>query len=427
MIREEQFDISGSHGYKGLDLEEERTESNRPFWHKDKFGWHSAKNPLQFAAHRGNLRAVQLLLEEGADPNPKVRFLDECPLYDAILAYSENEANREERFNILKLLLEKGADCNARDDDGGLTPFLDALECRDLECIKLLMEHGADVTEQDDGGRTVLHYAAKNRSVDVIRYIMSLYRGQGLDIDSRDMDERTALHYAADRNQTEVCEILLRNGANVNSICEEYQTPLTSAVGRRDVSVDLLRKLLEYGANVNDKAKDKSALQIASYSWDSSEPVSKTDAAKFLIQQIVRMEYLNLPTNECDREIIEGNDYYREYSKICLQEFQDMKLAKFYNNVSIHDIFMGSEIVISNYAKNEDLIKALESGTYEERFPIYFTDLENKFHTEIEKQRLRRAAAISLSCIFKFNDPSHIVNQTILSYMKDEDLKFLEM
>lgn len=89
--------------------------------------------------------------------------------------------------------------------------------------------------------------------------------------------------------------------------------------------------------------------------------------------------------------------------------------------------FLESKGVISGYARNEELVTALEGKAYEKCFPIHFTYLRNQFDAAVEKQRLRKSVARTLCDLFKMNHPYHMAIQKILSYMKDNDLKFLKM
>ena len=47
-------------------------------------------------------------------------------------------------YDLVKLLLENGADVNVRDDDGN-TPLTNALSNGDKEMMKLLLKYGADI------------------------------------------------------------------------------------------------------------------------------------------------------------------------------------------------------------------------------------------------------------------------------------------
>lgn len=131
---------------------------------------------------------------------------------------------------------------------------------------------------------------------------------------------------------------------------------------------------------------------------------------------------MDLQINEYDRQTIENENCYREYYRRCLHELEDMKEMKLYNNVSIFDIFMKSPQVISRYARNEELVRAFQEIDFSYKFPVYFAWLKVKFCAEVEKQRLRHMVAKYLANVFKFNDPSHQVNQKILSFLSDENL-----
>lgn len=81
-----------------------------------------------------------------------------------------------------------------------------------------------------------------------------------------------------------------------------------------------------------------------------------------------------------------------------------MKKERFYGNVSVFTILMESEQVISGYARNEELITALDKQDYGSKFRMYFSWLKERFYDEVKKQRVIKIAAINLSNIFKFND-----------------------
>ena len=55
-------------------------------------------------------------------------------------------------------MLERGADPNAKDDDG-LTPLHDAALWGHVEIVKILLERGADPQIADNGGHIPLDYA----------------------------------------------------------------------------------------------------------------------------------------------------------------------------------------------------------------------------------------------------------------------------
>jgi ankyrin repeat protein len=94
--------------------------------------------PLGLASFFGQVEAVRLLIERGAEVNSASRNpMKVMPLHSAA-ATSEPDVRRE----IARILLEAGADANARQQDG-FTPLMAADQHGDAGLRELLVEHGA--------------------------------------------------------------------------------------------------------------------------------------------------------------------------------------------------------------------------------------------------------------------------------------------
>lgn len=268
--------------------------------------------PLHYAVDSSNLSAVQLLLQHGADMSLKDLF-GRTPLHYASFLRTENS------YDIYKLLLENGANCNDKDCLDGASPFLCAIGTGDLRIVQLLLIHGADVAAMDSRyGNTVLHYAAKNQNTDVIEFILD----QGFPIESSSEEDYSALHHAARSGNFKACEILLRRGAMVNRRSSKTnETPLSLAVKPDFRSIEkprIVQTLLEHGANVADKVGGRSILEIAEMGSESIR--------NLLMSHIAKMKYLNVNINDYDQRTIEGNAYYRSYYQMCLLEFEKMTI-----------------------------------------------------------------------------------------------------
>jgi uncharacterized protein len=101
-------------------------------WAEDGF------QPLGLASFFGHVEAARLLVERGADVNSASRNdMKVAPLHSAAA-----EKDPATRYELATVLLEHGADPNARQQDD-FTPLMAADQQGDARLRELLVEHGA--------------------------------------------------------------------------------------------------------------------------------------------------------------------------------------------------------------------------------------------------------------------------------------------
>ncbi|SRR5216684_314492 len=106
--------------------------------------------------HNGHLETVQLLLKAGVD----------CRSDSAALL---TEAVREKKLQILNLLLENGAEPDARGGRGA-TALMWAAAFDDLSYLQLLLDYGANPSVRDDDGHTAIDWA-RREGRDVVQFM----------------------------------------------------------------------------------------------------------------------------------------------------------------------------------------------------------------------------------------------------------------
>ena len=189
---------------------------------------------LMYAAMTGRTEVVKLLLEAGADINVK-NDRDQTALHVPLdIRNSDYQKSRGGRYRLskdtIKMLLDKGADVNLKDKDGR-TPLHLAAESADGDIVKLLLDKGARVSEKDDeSGFTALHHAARFGNKDAAELLIA----RGADINAKDKQGHTPLQVAVNHDH-KVAELLMNRGAESNIRTESGRTLLQLAQERKEI------------------------------------------------------------------------------------------------------------------------------------------------------------------------------------------------
>ena len=166
-------------------------------------------NALQRAAADHDAHMVRFLLRQHADleaaDNEGAR-----PLHLAVRPSAETtDGERAARVEVQGALLAAGARVTATDASGA-TPLHWAALHGDLEFARLLLEHGADIQAREPGeGMTPLHVAAAGGDTDLVKLLLE----RGADAGARDRAGRRPLDVARMSNCAEAADVLRHHTA----------------------------------------------------------------------------------------------------------------------------------------------------------------------------------------------------------------------
>lgn len=215
---------------------------------------------LYYETSEGDINKVRELLDAGADKD-WTNSIGFTPLM---------EASQGGFTDIVQLLLERGADVNKQSRTepssfgflyGGQTALILALENGHTDIANLLLEHGADITKRDANGRGPLYHASKEGHLEIVKILLK---------NGADIDDDNALHGAAsgfEDKTIDVVKFLVEKGANVNKPDpkNDENTPLFVAV--KSSNTEILKYLIQHNADVNKANKyGETPLIEASYS-----------------------------------------------------------------------------------------------------------------------------------------------------------------
>jgi len=173
-----------------------------------------------------------------------------------------NRAAEIGRKDAIKVLIERGADVDARDSDGDTALMKAAVTGRD-EIVVLLLANGADINARDPYGWTPLTILA---GTDPKAKTVNLLLDHKADINATDNQGLTPLMVASWVGNDEVIALLLARGTNVNARDNEGNTALIMA-SRDDAkgTKKTIELLVKGGVDINAKNKDGvSAIETAS-------------------------------------------------------------------------------------------------------------------------------------------------------------------
>jgi hypothetical protein len=241
------------------------------------FAQYNYTPPIHFAVREGHLELVRFLLEQGAHDPAYITY----PFKDSLLSVAKDR-NFEEIVHLLQQYLDNPALCKFKGDNGEILYDRSALEQAFQETVdkgnkskteKLLQDQRSLVDDETffwgegimmmpakDGDRKLLeilmNYGARVPAISkwgrfyyFKHYkIAAMLMEKGMNPNHMTWHHVTLLHDMAQEGDIAKAKLLLKYGADINPVEEEYQsTPLGMAT--RWGNKDMVEFLLKHGAD----------------------------------------------------------------------------------------------------------------------------------------------------------------------------------
>jgi ankyrin repeat protein len=247
--------------------------------------WHNTR-PANSAGEEGTRRALSLDVSEkelytvdtrSSSPPPYL-----SPTMSQLTLSDRGDSSAPEQAPIpisADLLDSKLAVAAIKDVESSACPALiQAVRTNDEDLVRSLLEQGADTNEQDqDTACTALMEAARLSRREMCRILLQ----SGSRLSQKDLEGRTALHMAASRDDAIVCRMLLDAGAQPSIVDQQNRTPLLLAAqtGSHEAIACLLEAIPASKATSNDP-------EITGAFFDAVRLGNIASAQEFIVKHI---------------------------------------------------------------------------------------------------------------------------------------------
>jgi ankyrin repeat protein len=209
--------------------------------------------PIHQAIRAGKIECVKLLLAR-EEINVNIKNDDDTPLYVAI--YKSNEPI------ALELLKREDVDVNIPNYVGE-TPLYEACRRKLFQIVKPLIEKGADVNAKTKNSKnTPLHAAASEGAATIVETLLQHHA----DVNSQNKWGTTPLFFATTYYHLATARVLLEGGADLNIATNGKETPLSHICESSKLGYPILESFvklfldnprLDKSAEVNKKLLSK--------------------------------------------------------------------------------------------------------------------------------------------------------------------------
>ena len=297
---------------QGINDSTGKQEERRHFMHFSSV-FAEANRDLFDAVTRIDVAGVRRALRNGANVNCSDDFDVTSPLIEAC------QRGHEE---IIRILLDAGADPWRTNNGGAVSAMLAAVDGGHLSTVEILLNHDNDLLEIENYfGRRPLLAAIGNQQLDIVHLLLD--RGANALAISKGDGETTLMVACQRMADLEIVRRLLAAGVPVEALCEYKQTALHHAAGSS--RIDVVRELIvEHNANVFAVDKNgKTPFDLVDARYSSAE-----DSRAFLIEcysNTVNQEHgrlaLHAVLKAAEYSIIEEWDFHPPQNplRICMQ------------------------------------------------------------------------------------------------------------
>ncbi|AYP74187.1 ankyrin repeat protein [Fowlpox virus] len=390
--------------------------------------------PLHQAVSAKRINIVRKLLDMGHNVNAKDMYNGYYPIHLLV------EDRCQGDLSIAKLLLERGADIEAKDENG-YTILFNAAKKGKTHLVKFLLEYGANTKSSTNN--TLMMHAVTSKKISTVKCIINHDKEllnpdsiipalcnsdtkmlrflieSGVDINKRNSYRKTALHYAIEKNNdANLIKILLDNNADINATDDQGQTPLHIATNIYYISMDHpcissriysdVDKTVQYEKNCENRFRISKMLiykgaNVNAVDENNTTPLHNASKSVFMIKTLKLLIDKGADINAIDNYGIIPLNY------ACTSIYYILYVT---NDIIGEKIMLKDDIYRLNYCKEVDVVvnTLLENGAdvnFVDRYgrsPLHYASVSS--HVKIVESLVKHGIELFVTDK-KGNSPLH--------------------
>lgn len=245
----------------------------------------NGRSPMFVAAEKGMVEVIKLVLDERDDFN----------VNDPVVVPSGlrllHVAAFHKRANVVKVLLDCGADKDMTDEESKSPPLIMSLIGKCTTCASILLLAGANAKRSNKIGRFPMDFALEHGLSEVVRLMISEC---GVDVNAPTNTNDKAklpLNVAIIRGHRHLVPLLVSLGASING-SRRSTPPLLTAVSCEDEWA--FQYLIDQGASIDTKSVDGYSLMYLAIEKSNSSMVSTLVSQGVEINEMCHNNRLNM-------------------------------------------------------------------------------------------------------------------------------------
>lgn len=432
---------------------------------------------------------IELLLRYKSDVNSRDYF-DRTPIYHACeispkileqfaVKVTASLVNKFEstRFEIVKLLVDNGADIFARNECTGKTVLYHLVELDEclffidrskVKIAELFLKKGVEASVRTKTGMTPLHLAVTKGLPKVVKLLLT----NNAEVNTiENISLETPLHKACENLHADIAQMLLDNGADVTARKKNGKTALHEVVLNTDFDFteanakstsDLVARLLDAGCDVNvqdyeGKTPLHGACSALNYVGaqvllhNGADINLEDDSGKaplsyclfhcrgnfhrifyIFYEHITKMKYVGYHVSKKNKayfsRIGKMHNYFsdesaRYLSSEYIKEFHKMSSKKI-GSSSLNEMLQKDANQLALYAKNKTFRKIVTAKKFPDKFPFFGYLLKLQYRKGCARLKVMKSAKLALEYLTKRELPDECA-ELIFKNLDNDNLKHL--